>query len=127
MQVCKAKREQTGQRLHRDRDGQPASRTYRDKVLETAAGEHTGTARSATGTGTGAHPSLRLLNVDGLSWLRVVALLRLTTVRLLRRRGVVTLLRLAVSLADHRNRPAEGSLFGERQKKTKIKVEMCRQ
>lgn len=68
------------------------------KVLETAAGEHTGTARAATGTGTSATLLLRLLDINGLGLgLRVVALLRLTTVCLLRRRGVVTLLRLAVA------------------------------
>lgn len=72
------------------------------EVLEAATGEHTGTARAARAwTAAAALVLLWLLHVDRLGLgLRVVALLRLATVRLLRRRRVVTLLRglLAVAL-----------------------------
>ena len=66
------------------------------EVLETAAREHTSTARAA---GTWASSSaallgLRLLNVDGLRLgLPIVALLGLTAVGLLRRGRIVALLR----------------------------------
>ena len=69
-------------------------RLTKTEVLETATCEHTGTASAASSASTSATLLLGLLNVDGLGLrLRVVAaLLRLTTVSLLGRGRVVTLL-----------------------------------